>query len=349
MLDDVKHYYGQVLKTSADLKTNACCTGDTVPPAVAEVLKQLAPEVVQRYYGCGLVVPAQLDGLRVLDLGCGAGRDVYLLSRLVGEHGSVVGVDMTREQLDVAESYVAEHARRFGYRAPNVTFIQGELERLDELDLAPDSFDLIVSNCVINLCRDKGRVLQSAHRLLKQGGEMYFSDVYADRRVPAVVAQHPVLYAECLGGALYWNDLLSLARQYGFADPRLVADSPITVKSGELAGLVEGLRFFSATYRLFKLEGLEPACEDYGQAVVYKGTLPECPTTFQLDKHHAFEKGRVVPVCGNTRRMLEETRFRPHFGFVGDWDTHYGIFAGCGTAMPFGPSGEGPQTQSGCC
>ena len=349
MLDEVRHYYGQVLKTSADLKTNACCTGDETPPAIRAVLGQLAPEVVQRYYGCGLVVPAELDGLRVLDLGCGAGRDVYLLSRLVGERGAVVGVDMTREQLDVAEAYVDEHARRFGYAAPNVRFIEGELERLDGLGLEPESFDLIVSNCVINLCRDKGAVLRSAYRLLKPGGEMYFSDVYADRRVPETVARHPVLYAECLGGALYWNDLVTLARASGFADPRLVSDSPITVSNDELASLVGEIRFFSATYRLFRIDGLEPACEDYGQAVIYKGTVAGEPESLRLDKHHLFEKGRVVPVCGNTWRMLAETRFRRHFEFVGDMSTHFGIFAGCGTAMPFdAPPGAAPQ-PSGCC
>ena len=349
MLDDVRNYYGNILKTSADLQTNACCTGAAMPPAIREILNLLAPEVVQRYYGCGLVVPALLDGLRVLDLGCGAGRDVYLLSRLVGEHGSVVGVDMTREQLDVAESYVDEHARRFGYRQSNVTFIEGELEQLDELGLEPGSFDLIVSNCVINLCRDKARVLQHAYALLKEGGELYFSDVYADRRVPAEVAQHPVLYSECLGGALYWNDLIGIARNAGFVDPRLVEDSRITVNNDALTQLLGGLRFFSATYRLFKLQELEPACEDYGQAVIYKGDIAGHPVAFDLDKHHCFEKGRVVPVCGNTWRMLGETRLGPHFDFIGDMGTHFGIFEGCGTAMPFDTSVAGEVSGSGCC
>jgi SAM-dependent methyltransferase len=349
VLENVKHYYGKVLKTSADLQTNACCTGAAAPPPIRAVLELLAPEIVQRYFGCGLVAPAGLQGLRVLDLGCGAGRDVYLLSRLVGEQGAVVGVDMTREQLDVAEAHREEHAQRFGYRASNVTFIQGELERLDELDLAPGSFDLIVSNCVINLCQAKEKVLRDAHRLLKPGGEMYFSDVYADRRVPQAVAQHPLLYTECLGGALYWNDLISLAKGAGFADPRLVCDSPISVNSPELAALIGPTRFFSATYRLFKLYGLEPACEDYGQAVVYKGTLVDHPNLFELDKQHGFETGRVVPVCGNTWRMLEETRFQPHFDFVGGLGSHNGIFAGCGTSIPFDTGSAAPLDPSGCC
>lgn len=349
MLEEVKNYYGKVLKTSADLQTNACCTGETMPKHISEVLGLLAPEVVQRYYGCGLVVPAELEGLRVLDLGCGAGRDVYLLSRLVGEQGSVVGVDMTREQLDVAESYVDEHAKSFGYQKSNVSFVQGELEKLDQLGLEPDSFDLIVSNCVINLCEAKGKVLRDAHQLLKPGGEMYFSDVYADRRIPRSVAEHPVLYSECLGGALYWNDLNSLSKAAGFLDPRLVSDSPISIENPALSPLAGDIRFYSASYRLFKLDGLEPACEDYGQAVVYKGTIEGHPSSMALDKHHRFEKGGVAPVCGNTWRMLRETRFRPHFDFFGDMSTHYGIFADCGTALPFDTGADDSTPTNGCC
>jgi SAM-dependent methyltransferase len=155
MLEDVKNYYGQVLKTSDDLQTNACCTGDSMPPHVAAVLADIAPEVAQRYYGCGLVVPSVLGGLRVLDLGCGAGRDVFILSKLVGEHGEVVGVDMTPEQLAVANAHVEDHRQRFGYANSNVRFVEGQLEHLDRLDLGGEGFDLIVSNCVINLCQDK--------------------------------------------------------------------------------------------------------------------------------------------------------------------------------------------------
>ena len=349
MLDDVRNYYGNILKTSADLQTNACCTGAAMPPAICEILNLLAPEVVQRYYGCGLVVPALLDGLRVLDLGCGAGRDVYLLSRLVGEHGSVVGVDMTREQLDVAESYVDEHARRFGYRQSNVTFIEGELEQLDELGLEPGSFDLIVSNCVINLCRDKARVLQHAYALLKEGGELYFSDVYADRRVPESVRTDPVLYGECLGGALYWGDFLRIARRAGFTDPRLVEDRPLEVTDPVLAAKTGAIRFFSATYRLFRSDKLETECEDYGQAVIYKGSIPNSLARCVLDKHHDMETGRVFPVCGNTWHMLKDTRFAPHFDFIGDFSRHYGIFAGCGGGLPYDDSASGGGDGAACC
>ena len=94
MREEVQNYYGQQLHSSDDLQTNACC--DQEPPAYLKpLLAQLHDEVVMRYYGCGLVAPQLLKGMRILDLGSGSGRDVYLLSALVGEHGEVVGVDLS--------------------------------------------------------------------------------------------------------------------------------------------------------------------------------------------------------------------------------------------------------------
>ena len=333
--DDVKDYYGKVLQGSDDLQTNACCTPDDVPAYLREVLGKIHPEVSEKYYGCGLVAPMVLEGMDVLDLGCGSGRDVYALSGLVGAHGSVVGVDMTNEQLAVARRHRAFHAAAFGHGAPNTVFHNGYIEKLGELGLADESFDIIVSNCVINLSPDKPAVLREAFRLLKPGGELYFSDVYADRRVPAALLQDPVLYGECLSGALYWNDFISLAKAAGFADPRLVEDRVLSIENPEIEAKLGDIGFHSATYRLFKLEGLEPDCEDYGQRVTYKGTMPNGGAEFVLDKGHVFAAGQEVSVCGNTFRMLAESRFAPYFEFDGDFTTHHGIFASCGGGMPF--------------
>ena len=184
-LDLVQDYYGRQLQGTADLKTSACCDISAVPEWLKPLLARIHPEVLSRYYGCGLVCPPLLTGCRVLDLGCGSGRDVYALAQLVGPTGEVVGVDMTDEQLAVAERHRAFHAEAFGY--DNVRFVQGYIERLDELGLEPGSVDVIVSNCVVNLSPDKDAVLSGVQRLLKPGGEFFFSDVYADRRVPAAV------------------------------------------------------------------------------------------------------------------------------------------------------------------
>jgi SAM-dependent methyltransferase len=348
MHETVKDYYGSTLAGSADLKTDACCTVDAMPAYLKPILAKIHPEVSGKYYGCGLVAPELLEGLTVLDLGSGTGQDCFVLSYLVGESGSVIGVDMTDQQLAVAERHIDYHREAFGYRQPNVRFVKGYIEKLDELGLAPNSVDVIVSNCVINLSPDKRAVLEQAHRLLKPGGEMYFSDVYADRRVPDELSNDPVLYGECLAGALYWNDFLNLARSAGFADPRLVTDRPLAIKNPEVVEKIGPVAFYSATYRLFKLDDLEPACEDYGQAVIYRGTVPHSPHAFVLDAHHVIEAGKVFPVCGNTWRMLSDSRFREHFEFIGDFSTHYGIFPGCGMEVPFGV-GAGSGAGGGCC
>lgn len=345
MYDIVQDYYGRQLQHTDDLRTSACCDISQIPAWLKPLLSRIHPDVLSRYYGCGLVCPPLLEGCRVLDLGCGSGRDVYVLAQLVGPTGTVVGVDMTEEQLAVAQNHQAYHTQSFGF--DNVRFMRGYIERLDELDLAPGSFDVIVSNCVVNLSPDKDAVLRGVQRLLKEGGEFYFSDVYADRRVPDTVRNDPVLYGECLGGALYWNDFLRLASRQHFTDPRLVDDRPLIITDPELASRVGSLRFFSSTYRLFKLDALETDCEDYGQAVIYRGTIPNCAERFILDKHHDMQTGKVFPVCGNTWRMLHDTRLAAHFDFIGNFHRHYGIFEGCGRDLPFDDPSD--AASNACC
>ena len=125
-------------------------------------------------------------------------------------------------------------------------------------------------------------------------------------------------------------------------------DRPIVVTDPVLAALTQGIGFYSATYRLFKLEGLEPDCEDYGQAVIYRGGISDGhEQRFTLDKHHVIEAGRVFPVCGNTWRMLHDTRFAAYFDFIGDFSRHYGLFAGCGGGLLF--DHEAADTAKACC
>lgn len=347
----VQDYYGKVLTESGDLQTNACCTTAEMPRHIKDTLAQVHDEVLIKYYGCGLTIPTELDGCKVLDLGSGSGRDVYLVSKLVGEHGEVVGVDMTDEQLAVANAHVDYHAEQFGYAKPNTRFIKGNIERLDLLDLPDDYFDVIISNCVINLATDKRAVLEQALRVLKPGGEMYFSDVYADRRIAQHLVDDPVLYGECLSGALYWNDFQNLAKSVGFGDPRVVDSEPLEVTNAEVARKIAGINFYSATYRLFKIAELEPACEDYGQAVIYKGTVEHAEHAFDLDDHHHFPAGKIMPVCGNSYRMIADTRFAKHFELLGNWDTHYGIFEGCGTDLPYttGVTNAPADAAAACC
>lgn len=351
MKEKVQEYYGKVLKGSADLKTSTCCTNEELPPHVRPILPRIHEEVSGRYYGCGLVLPDSLEGCTVLDLGCGAGRDLFILSSLVGPSGRAIGVDMTLEQLDVARKYQEYHRQAFGHPESNVHILEGEIEELEGLGIPAASVDVVVSNCVVNLVENKRRVFEGVARVLKPGGEFYFSDVYADRRVPEELRADEVLYGECLSGALYWNDFLSVARSVGFGDPRLVESRTLTVDDPELARRTKPVRFFSATCRLFGIEGLEPVCEDYGQAVRYRGTIPFHANLFRLDDHHIFESGRIVPVCGNTFRMLRESRFGKEFDFYGDFDRHFGVFPGCGASLPeaAGEDGGRPDRPDSCC
>ena len=329
VLQNTRDYYGQQLSGTSDLKTTACCTTESIPQYVREILPEIHDEVLSRYYGCGTAFPPDLENMRVLDLGCGTGRDSYVMSKLVGPKGFVYGLDMTPEQIAVARRHQEHMADVFGYAASNVDFVQDVIENMAQ-HFDQDSLDLVTSNCVINLLADKEPVLAQIHELLRQGGEFYFSDVYVDRRLPAEVKTDSTLHGECLGGALYEGDFLRVARGVGFVDPRLVSCRVIDLEP-EVAALVGNAVFTSRTYRLWKIEGLEDACEDFGHVAVYKGGHLQGPDRYSLDEEHLFETGRPERVCGNTAKMLAESRLNPYFEVHGDFSTHFGLFTSCGT------------------
>ena len=217
----VQTYYGETLQTSDDLKTSACCTPYDLPKRIRGILSNVPDEVKAKYYGCGSPTPQGIDGLRVLDLGSGSGRDCYVAAALVGESGRVTGVDMTDAQLDVAKKHAKSYCvETLGYNSPNMEFKKGTIEDLAAAGVGDESVDLIISNCVVNLSPDKPAVLSEAWRVLSCGGEFYFSDVYCDRRLPEEIRSHPVLLGECLGGAMYVEDFKRLCVATGFADPR---------------------------------------------------------------------------------------------------------------------------------
>lgn len=336
----VREYYGEVLKSTADLQTSACCTAEAMPPYLLRLLKRVHDEVKDRFYGCGSPLPPALEGMTVLDLGCGSGRDVYLLSQLVGPTGKVIGVDMTEAQLEVARRHQAWHAERFGF--DNVEFRHGYIEELAEAGIADASVDVVVSNCVLNLSPDKLRVFREIFRVLKPGGELYFSDVFADRRIPAPLTRDPLLLGECLGGALYVEDFRRMLAQVGCADVRTCKSAPIALHHPDIVAKAGHIAFSSLTVRAFKL-ALEDRCEDYGQVARYLGTIPEYPHAFELDDHHRLETGRPMLVCGNTADMLGATRYAQHVEIVGDKSTHFGLF----DCAP--PAVGGDASAASCC
>ena len=214
----VRDQYGKIASYSsccsptAEPKAASSCCGDTESinemGYSIEELKNL-PEGANLGLGCGNpTASADLkEGEIVLDLGSGAGIDCFLAANKVGKSGKVIGVDMTYQMLDRAR----ENAIKGKYE--NVEFRLGEIENLP---LADNSVDVIISNCVINLSTDKKRVYQEAYRVLKPGGRVIVSDIVLLKELPDIIKQNMKAYASCVAGAMLKEDYLGVIKDVGF-------------------------------------------------------------------------------------------------------------------------------------
>ena len=155
----------------------------------------------------------------VLDLGCGAGKDVFLAAQKVGDAGKVIGVDMTPEMLALARKNAVKFFATTGLT--NVAFLEGHIESLPVEDA---SADVVISNCVINLSPDKTRVFREVHRVLKPGGRMIVSDIVLNRPLPESARNDAALYAACIAGALLREEYLQAIRDGGFEKVEIVSD-----------------------------------------------------------------------------------------------------------------------------
>ncbi|EME30027.1 arsenite methyltransferase [Galdieria sulphuraria] len=316
--EQVAHYYGTVLSSNRDLKSSACCQAQE-PSIHKAICSRLPDEILERFYGCGSPIPPALTNAIVLDLGCGTGRDVYVCSALVGVGGRVIGLDMLDSSLQVARKYQTTLSKQFfpdleSYS--NVEFLCGYMEQLEEAGVERESCDLVISNCVINLVPNKEQVFRQVYYTLKVGGELYFSDIYTDRRMSEVAKTDPLLICECLGGALYLQDFKSIVESIGFLDPRMVTCKKVEHSlSNELESKIKNVTYYSCTFRMFRLNDglLEHNREDYGEEAVYLGTITECPDVFELDMDYRFPKAVSVPVDHNTANILRYSRYGSHF------------------------------------
>lgn len=322
----VSDYYQNLLHGKTKLKTDSCCVLGDCYLEHAEILSEIHEDVLKKNYGCGSPIPPQLKGCTIVDLGSGAGRDVYLCSALVGDEGKVIGVDMTDDMIKFASQYKEYHKKKFNQKNDVVEFKKGYIEDLKSIGIEDNSVDVVISNCVINLSPDKQKVFNEIYRVLKQGGELYFSDVFADRRIPKHLQEDSVLWGECLAGALYIEDFRKMLQKAGFAEFRIVDTREI----GDLQGITERLKeknegnldihFFSVTIRAVKLDSLEDTQEDYQQFVSLLGA-----EQFTLDIQNVFSKGQIRRVSGNTAEILRSTRYKSLFT-VTDKGRHTGPF-----------------------
>lgn len=342
--EDVKEYYGETLKTNDDLLTSACCPTDAMPAYLRPLVGNVHEEIVSKFYGCGSPIPPKLEGLTVLDLGSGSGQDCYVLSQLVGEDGKVIGIDMTDQQLDVARKYIDYHTEKFGFAKPNVSFVKHFIEDLSSIE--DGSVDLVVSNCVINLAPEKDKVFAEIYRILKTGGELYFADVFADRRLGDDLKSDPVIVGECLGGALYTEDYRRQMAALGFNMSYTVSDSVLTVEDEKLKPKLAHINFSSQTVRAFKIEA-EDREEDYGHKARYDGSIGEFADEFVLDLNNRFAAGEWVNVSGNVANILRQSRYKSAFEVEGSFEVHHGGFEVAEAAE--GSCCAPAPKASGCC
>ncbi len=228
----VREGYGRIAtqEGACCFPTISCCgstpTAETISRQVGYSAEEIqsVPEGANLGLGCGnpLALAAIKAGEVVLDLGSGAGFDCFLAARQVGEHGKVIGVDMTPEMIAKAR----ENARKGGFQ--NVEFRLGEIEHLPAAD---KSVDLIISNCVINLAPDKNQVFQEALRVLKPGGRLMISDIVWLQEIPQAIRESAGAYVACLSGAVRREEYLAAIQAAGFEEVRVVGETPVSGSS----------------------------------------------------------------------------------------------------------------------
>ncbi|CAG5129248.1 unnamed protein product [Candidula unifasciata] len=316
----VRDYYGKSLTSSNDLTTTNViqCSRNAGKLAtfVTEALSLVHEDITNRTYGCATAYPEALDGAKVLDLGAGCGRDCFVLSNIVGEEGTVVGLDMTDELLQLARDKVDYHTSKYGYAKPNVSFVKGYMENMKEAGINDDFFDVIVSNCVISLCTDKRAVLREAYRVLKPGGELYFSDMYREGQLPPEVLDDKKLWCEGLIGALTCAELHDIAKELGFTTPCVVRASSLPILDEEIENKLGQVRYASVTYRLFKRLNRNDQDNKTSAFVKYLGGIRGCEDGFTFDKVYTFKKGKMTAVDPEVANILSTSRFVTFFDVV---------------------------------
>jgi arsenite methyltransferase len=227
MKQKVRESYGRIALVgnteSCCMPGSSCCDPGS-PEQSAKIVgydaKELAAIPQSSILGLGCGSPTGFadiqTGETVVDLGSGAGIDVFIAARKAGDSGRVIGIDMTDEMLERARKNAKEH----GYRT--VEFRKGDIEK--EIPIDSDSVDVVLSNCVINLTTDKTAAFKQIHRVLKQGGRMVISDLITDKEMPAEQVDSG-LWCSCIDGALTKENYLDSIKRAGFSEIQVLGES----------------------------------------------------------------------------------------------------------------------------
>lgn len=289
----VREFYGAAAEAPV---AELCCPTKYDDTAIAHIPR----DVIDRFYGCGSPMTSAgiKEGETVVDLGSGAGIDVFIAAKFVGATGRAIGVDMTDRMLSVAKENQPKVAAALGYDA--VDFREGFLEAIP---VESKSVDLVTSNCVVNLSPDKPRVFEEIWRVLKDHGRILIADIVSETRVPPHLKVNPQLWGECLVGALTQEEFLAGLERAGFYG--------LEVLKKTYWKDVEGHPFFSVTVRGFKFEKTS-GCVFKGHRAVYLGPAK----AFIDEEGHQFPRNEPYEICTDTVAKLSNPPYKGMFAIL---------------------------------
>ncbi|GAB6283227.1 MAG: arsenite methyltransferase [Ignavibacterium sp.] len=210
----VKDKYSQIAENNSGCCSNSCCSSSENDYSIfAEDYTSLDGYIKDADLNLGCGIPTEFTNIKkgdaVVDLGCGAGNDVFIARALVGDEGKVIGIDMTEKMIEKAKS----NNLKLGYN--NIEFRLGEIE---DIPLKDNFADVVVSNCVLNLVPDKSKAFSEISRILKSGGHFCVSDIVLQGEISDELRKDASLYAGCISGALQKDDYIKKIEDAGFSN-----------------------------------------------------------------------------------------------------------------------------------
>jgi len=231
----VKEKYSEIARqSSVKIQSSCCgssgCCGELEFSMIGDEYSNVEGHVKEADLGLGCGIPTQFAGIskgnNVLDLGSGAGNDCFVARAIVGETGKVTGLDFT----DAMIAKAIENAKKLGFA--NVEFVKGDIE---DMPLPDNTFDVIVSNCVLNLVPDKNKAFTQMMRVLRPKGHFCVSDVVLKGNLPEKLRKDAEMYAGCVSGAIEMDEYLKIIKEQGFINTTVHKQKEILIPTDILA------------------------------------------------------------------------------------------------------------------